>query len=230
MLRKRTLYKCLLLLGGLYATGLGLWRLGAAAVFVHEAVVVPGVVVDVRERPFEDYWEALAHGNLPWEGEVAHQPHVIHKYAAPAKVDTTLPDLDNHDYDRGQAIEIIVHPDKPEQRHINKFKFVWGEHLITLALGLVLLLIWRLSLRWRRRRSPGKPRRRQESVVVVEAPLPIAEPEPPKPKRRRSPAKPKDPTAPAKPRKSSAKSAAKDDAPAPKKRRKRKATPSTSDS
>ena len=217
----------MILLGGLYAAGMGLWQLGNSAIFVHEAVVIPGVVVDVRERPFEDITEMLAHGNLPWEGAVAHQPHVRYDFAGLSRVDQTLPDLDNHDYNRGEAVEIILHPQQPHQRHINKFKFVWGEHLIMLGLGLCLLLLWRL-VRPRRRHSIVKQaaRRARDKVAqaaadaVVESVLPAASKgnksagaqlaldlveavTESAPKKRRRTSKPKDPNAPAKPRRSS---------------------------
>ena len=122
--------------------------------FVHEAVVLPGVVVDVRERPFDGLWEMVQHGNWPWEGEVAHQPHVRYEFAGLPRVDTTLPDLDNRDYDRGQAVEIILHPQNPHERHLNKAKFIWGRHLMQMGLGLAMLLLWRLM----------RPRRRQSIV------------------------------------------------------------------
>lgn len=237
MSRKRFIIMCMLLLGGLYAAGLGLWRLGNAAIFMHESVILPGVVVDVRERPFEDVLESLAHGNLPWQGAVAHQPHVRYEFAGLSRVDTTLPDLDNQDYDRGQTVEIRLHPQKPHLRHLNKFKFIWGEHLLLLGAGLLLLLVWRLNRRRRRRAAAAPGRRRRPATVAVPLPAsipaavaePVAElvqdivdpPAAPK-KRRRAPAKPKDPNAPAKPRRSSKSSAAAAKDPAAPKKRRRK--------
>ena len=228
MIRKRTITKWLLLLGGLYAAGLGLWQLGASAVFVHEALTLPGVVVDVRERPFQDYWEALSHGNLPWEGSVAHQPHVRYEFAGLPRVDDSLPDLDNADYDRGQAVEIILHPRNPHERHLNKAKFIWGRPLVQLGMGLIMLLLWRL-LRPRRRASVVKQaaRRVRDKAVntaaeaVIEHALPASPPktsrraEPTQlalefaeaaaaPKKRRRSSKPKDPSAPKKPRRKKA--------------------------
>ena len=238
MFRKKFIIKCLMLLGGLYAVGLALWRLGGTAMFVHEAILAPGVVVDVRERPFEDYLEMFAHGNFPWEGSVAHQPHVRYEYAGLSRVDSTLPDLDNQDYDRGQSVEIILHPEQPHLRHLNKFKFVWGRHLLLLGGGLFLLLLWRVSTRLRRRSS--QPRRRRaaaQPVVVAPVVLPaqggavsqavtelVEEIAAPAPKKRRRASKPKDPNAPAKPRaRKSSKSPAAENDPtaAPKKRRRR---------
>ena len=236
--------KWLLLLGGLYAAGTALWRLGEAAVFVHEAVVLPGVVVDVRERPFEDFWEAMQHGNWPWEGAVAHQPHVRYEFAGLPRVDSTLPDLDNRDYDRGQAVEVILHPQKPHERHLNKTKFIWGRHLIQLGLGLAMLLLWRL-MRPRRRQSVVKQAARRvrdkatqaAAEAVVERVLPsVAEKRPATrakaepqelalefvetvaraaPAKRRRASKPKDPNAPKRTRK-------KKDPDAPPKKRTRK--------
>lgn len=231
MNKKSLLIKCALLLGGLYAAGVGLWRLGQSAVFVHEAVVIPGVVVDVRERPFEGFIEMMQHGNLPWECAVAHQPHVRYSREGVSIVDTTLPDLDSRDYNRGDEVEIILHPQKPHMRHLHAAKFIWVAHLFTLALGVLLLVVFWLTRKLRfvsRRRSPR--RRREAPVAVVRVPLPggteveaeIPPPTPPK-KRRRS-SKPKDPSAPAKPRKSSSKSPKDPDAP---KKRRRKSSAQT---
>lgn len=228
MIRKRTLTKYMILLGGLYATGMGLWRLGQTAIFWHESEVTQGVVVDVRERPFESLWEMLSHGNLPWEGSVAHQPHVTHKYAGKGSIDRSLPDWDTHDYNRGETVEIRVHPERPEERHLNKFKFIWGKHLIMLGLGLAALLIFRLTRRRYRRKSAP----RKQPTIVEKMPLPkaveaavkaVAETAP-APKKRRRASKPKDPNAPAKPgAKKSSKSPATEKAPtaAPKKRRRK---------
>lgn len=241
--RKRFLIKCILLFGGLYATGLGLWRLGCAAIFMHESVVIPGVVVDVRERPFEDVGEMLLHGNLPWEGSVAHQPHVRYDYSGVPRVDTTLPDLDNQDYNRYDKVEIRLHPQKPHQRHLNKFKFIWGAPLALFGGGLALLLLWRLMLS-RRRRSVSKQimRRVKDKVAQAAADAVVEQVAPPvrkarsaakaepaqlaldlvdslseaAPKKRRRTSKPKDPNAPKKPRK-------KKDPDAPPKKRTRKA-------
>lgn len=240
MIRKRTITRWILLLGGLYAAGTALWRLGASAVFVHEAVVLPGVVVDVRERPFEDFWEAMTHGNLPWEGAVAHQPYVRYEFAGLSRVDDSLPDLDNRDYDRGQQVEVILHPQKPHERHLNKAKFIWGCHLMQLGLGLLMLLLWRI-VRPRRRVSVVKQaaRRVRDKVAhaaaeaVAEKALPTpkksaARAEPTQlaldlvetvaeaaPKKRRRSTKPKDPNAPPRTRK-------KKDPDAPPKKRTRK--------
>lgn len=238
MIRKRTLTRYLLLLGGLYAAGLGLWHLAESAIFVHEAVVTPAVVTDVRERPFEDYFEALQHGNLPWEGSVAHRPHVHYEVAGRRVVDDSLPDWDNHDYNRGESVEIIIHPQHQENRHLNKFKFIWGKHLAMLGLGALALLLFRITRRRRRAAAAPVRRRRSATAEAVAKDLPagvpatVAEPvaelvqdivDPPAPKkRRRSPAKPKDPNAPAKPRRSSKSSAAATKAPAAPKKRRRK--------
>lgn len=234
MISKRTMTRWLLLPGGLYVAGLALWHLGAAAIFVHEAVVLPGVVVDVRERPFASAWESLQHGNLPWQGAVAHQPYVRYEFAGLPRVDDSLPDLDNCDYDRGQAVEVILHPQNPHDRHLNKAKFIWGRHLIRLGLGVFMLLLWRI-LRPRRRRSVIRQTVRRAGAKVAqaaaEAALDHATPAKEGParlaldvaeaavesatKKRRRPTKPKDPNAPKKPRK-------KKDPDAPPKKRTRK--------
>lgn len=150
----RFLIKCAILLGGLYATGLALWHIGCTILFVQGAVCKPGIVEDVKERPFEDVVEMLEHGNLPWEGDTAYQPFVRYELYGNSILDDKLPDLDNRNYTNGQAVEIILDPRNTHHRHLNSAKFLWGGDLILLALGALLLLISRWL--WRRRKKTAR--------------------------------------------------------------------------
>lgn len=188
----RFLFKCAILLGGLYAVGLSLWHLGNTAVFAFQAERVPGVVVDFTKRPFEGLTEQLSHGNLPWEGDVAYHPHVRYQLYNLPRTDTELPDLDNRDYADREPVELLINPQNPHQRHINKFKFLWGGDLLLLALGALLLMLSRRLLR--RRKSAPRNRKAPAPEPSRPTPPPPAEPapelrleaEPAPPRKRRS--------------------------------------------
>lgn len=150
----KILARILILLGGMYATGLALWHLALTAIFVHEAVYIPARVVDSTNRPFEGLVEQLRHGNLPWDGDTAYHPHVSYILFGNTITDKELPDLDNREYPDGEAVEIILHPQETHRRHISKFKFLWGGDLLLLALGGGLLGVFRLT----RRRKPRHAR------------------------------------------------------------------------
>lgn len=188
----RFLTKCAILLGGLYATGLALWHLGSTAIFVHEAVCIPAVVVDSTTRPFEGITEQLSHGLMPWEGDTAYHPHVRYELFGLNRVDTTLPDLDNREYHNGEAVEIILHPQQPHRRHLNKAKFLWVGDMLLLALGVLLLLQARHLLR----RKKARHAKQAAAPKAEPAPRPKATPHPePAP---RAPSHPEPKPAPAK--------------------------------
>ena len=240
----RRIAKYLILLFGLYAIGQALWNLSCTAMYVHEAERIPGIVTDVRMRPFSGYVEMLSHGNLPWDGDTSYQPHVRYTYSGVPIVDTTLPDLDNRNYANGEEVEIILHPQKPHLRHLNRAKFLWGGDVLLLLAGGLCVGFFRLIRKRRRRQKPGHTPAKQENKpshkqptqqaappapAPTEAPAPKEEPAAPKKRRRKSGAakasaatdKPeKKPRAPRK----SAKAAAENspDTPAPKRRRKSK--------
>ena len=144
----------LMLLAGLYYGCLALWNLSNTLLYTHEAVVVPATVVDVRQRPFESYTEALKHGNFPWNGDVAYKP--ILAFSMPGGFHTralTAPDLDNEDYTRGAQLELIAHPQDPTHCHVYKWKFLWGADSMMLALALLLGVPAWFALFPRRRRK-----------------------------------------------------------------------------
>lgn len=198
-MKKRTiLTKCAILLGGLYATGLSLWHLGNTVVFVCKADRVPGIVVDVKERPFDGVVEMLQHGNMPWEGAIAYQPYVRYELFGHPVMDDSLPDLDNRNYANGQAVDIILDPANPFRRHLYSAKFLWVGDLLLLAAGALLLMLARYLLR-RRRKQPTATAK-QKSAPAPAKPLPAPAPapqpapaaedfkleaEPPAPKKRR---------------------------------------------
>lgn len=182
----RFLTKCAILLGGMYATGLALWNLGNTAVFVYKSITLPGVVVDVKERPFDGYLEMLQHGNMPWQGSTAYQPHVRYSISNYQMVDTTLPDWDSRNYVNDQPVEIILDPTRPGHRHINSARFLWLGDLLLLAFGVGVLLLARYII-W------GRRRKRHPHT----APHPTATPtrEAPATRHRDEPAPPKAPAA-----------------------------------
>lgn len=246
------LIRCALLLGGLYAAGLALWHLGSTAVFVYESVTLPGVVIDVKERPFDGVVEKLQHGNMPWEGDTAYQPYVRYELFGHPVTDDSLPDLDSRNYTNGQEVEIILHPQQTHRRHLHSARFLWVGDLLLLASGVLLLLIFRLTLRRKRKRAgrcltapkvaaaPPKrtpaqpaPRAAEPAPHRIAEPAPAApepefrltaEPEPaPRKRTRKSPAK-KAPADPDKPKRTRSKksTAASSAEPKPPAKRRRK--------
>jgi len=128
----------LLFLLGLYAAGSALLALARTAIYVHESVILPGEVVDVRQFPFETPWDALSRGNLSWANETAYQPIVRFVLPDGIIITRTMPDEDNVDFRCGQAVEVITPPHDPNQAHLHKWKFQWGGSCILLATGLLM--------------------------------------------------------------------------------------------
>lgn len=147
------------LLLGAYGIGSALWELGKTALYVHKAVVLPGVVTDVRQRPFETQTEAWEHGNLCAADATSYQPFVTFTLPAGITINKAMPDLDCDDYTLHQAVEVITHPHDPNQAHIYKAKFLCGWSLMKLVGGIILFLPAVLILRNRRKRNhaPKKP-------------------------------------------------------------------------
>lgn len=150
-----------LLITGLYCGCRALWNLSNTLLYAHEAVVLPAVVVDVRQRPFESFNEALRYGNLPWDGDISYRP--ILRFTMPAGIVIrayTAPDLDNSDYSAGEQVEIITHPHDPNQAHVYKWKFLWGADCMLLGLGaLIGIPAWfKLFPRKARAKSTRTPR------------------------------------------------------------------------
>lgn len=148
-------YHRLFLLAGLLLALWGLKGLGAAAVFVHEAVRVPAVVTDVTQKPFSSAWEALRGGN--WKAEVAYYPHV--SYSIPdgqGQHGWRLPDGDADDHRIGEQVEILTMPNDPTTAHLAAWKFIWGEPTATFCGGVLLFLFGQL-LRGRKARRAARP-------------------------------------------------------------------------
>ncbi len=158
-LRHRLRYVALslaLLLLGLWLAGSSLWQLGKTAVFVHEAVVVPGIVVDVRQKPFETWSDTLGHGNLSMPGDVSYQPMV--RFVLPGGISAFRGDLeaDNRDYACGEQLEIISLPNDPSSARLDRWKFLWGASCLRLGAGALLTLIgYGLLRRLKGKRHPA---------------------------------------------------------------------------
>lgn len=149
-LRRNALLLAALLLGA-YGIGSALWELGKTAIYTHKSVVLPGVVTDVRQRPFETQTEAWEHGNLCAADATAYQPFVTFTLPDGITINKAMPDMDCDDYTLHQAVEIITHPHDPNQAHIYKAKFLCGWSLMKLAGGIVLFLPAVLLLHKRRK-------------------------------------------------------------------------------
>lgn len=213
----------IMLLAGLYYGAIALWGLTNTLLYYHEAVVLPGTVIDVRQRPFESYSEALKYGNLPWDGDISYRP--ILTFVMPARIPIrayTSPDLDNADYQRGEQVEIITHPHDPNQAHVKKWKFLWGADFMLLTFAALIGVPSWFVLFPRKRRAaarksaprPAQPKAQQKAPAKAQ-PQPRRAPEPEQPtftlepmpapapaKKPRAPRKKKevDPDAPQKPR------------------------------
>ncbi len=146
-----------LLLLGLWLAATALWQLGKVAVFDYKAVVVPGQVVDVRQKPFEDWSETLGEGNLAMPGDVSYQPWV--RFTLPGGISAFRADLpaDTQDYAVGQMLDIICLPDNPASARLNKGKFLWGAGSLRLGAGVILTLIGSILLRRLKGRRPAAP-------------------------------------------------------------------------
>ena len=122
---RRRVFFVVLLLVGIFLTADALLELGRTAFFIHEAEMVPGVVTDERERPFEGWGEMLAHGNFPWENNTAHCPIVRFSIDGHAAMADHLPDLDTHAYPNGERVELFYHRPTGATR-LNRFHLLWG--------------------------------------------------------------------------------------------------------
>lgn len=157
-LRRYTLPIATLLLGG-YCVASALWELGNTALYVHRAIVLPGTVTDVRQRPFESYTEAWAYGNICSAESTAYQPYITFTLPAGITINKAMPDLDCDDYALNQTVDIITHPHDPNQVHVYKAKFLCGWSLMKLGVGALLILPFIIlrSKRRKRKQSGAKP-------------------------------------------------------------------------
>lgn len=157
----------LMLAGGLYCTALSLWHLGRTAMYAHEALTLPGTVIDVRQSHFDTQLQPLRYGNLSWAGDVSYQPIVAFDMPGGIRIrQRNMPDLDNEDYQLGQAVEVITLPHDPNQSHIHKWKFLWGGDCLLLGAGLLLGLPAWLILRY----CPYTPKARPHTARPAAAP------------------------------------------------------------
>lgn len=225
---------------GCYYTAIGLYKLSQAAIFVHESIVLPATVVDMRVCPFESMEQQLDHGNLPWDGDISYRPTITFNMpgTVPIPVTTPVNDLDNRNYLTGEQIEIATLPNDPNSFRLNQWKFIWGRNLPEFLLGMLLLspAIWLLISRKRKKKSKAphkstpkgahkKPRKgtRKHKAVPLNS-IAVPEPEPqPEPAPVPAPAPAEQAPAPRKPRarKKPAATADKPAASAPRKPRKK---------
>ena len=182
-MNRRRLLLVIVLLGGILLAGDALLDLGRTAYFVHESELVPGVVTDERERPFEGWGEMIAHGNFPWENNTAHCPIVRFSIDGHVPTADRLPDLDAHAYPNGEQVELFYHRPTGAAR-INRFHLLWGGDLTRFAGGCILALLARNLLRRRKCRCNNPAAAPTAARRAVEP----AQPAPPK-RRRNSPGK-----------------------------------------
>ena len=225
--------KLTLLLVGVFYTLQALWGMCRTAMFLHESIVLPATVIDIRQSTFDSTTEALGHGNLSTAGDTAYRPIVA--FTLPSgicfhKFEISTPD--NEPYTIGQQVDIITYPYNPnEPEHatwqpdavrIYKAKFLWGGAALLLLAALTLSGIAWLTLRRNTpRNATGAPAPQKKTTAPRPAPQPRTPQRPrtqvdeeppftltaeePAPKKKRAPRKKKTETS--------------GDTPAPKKRK-----------
>ncbi len=181
----RSLSIVAILFTGLYCVSYALYLLALSAWFVIHAQVLPATVVDESKRPFESIFEQLRHGNMPWDGDTAFHPHLRYTLYGRPIVDTTLPDLDNRSFPNGSRVSLLIHPQKPHQRHIYKAKFLWVAPSVLLLTGSLLLLSAYLLLKKRRPAPTPPPQAPPPLPEPQKQPPPTPKPTPASPKKRK---------------------------------------------
>lgn len=172
----------LLRAAGVCCVGAAFYNLAKTAVYVHQSIVVPATVQDVRRCYFNSQAEALSHGNLSWAGDVAYQPVTAFDMPGGIRIRRLeMPDLDNEDYHCGQQVEVITPPHDPNKAHLYKWKFLWGGDCILLGMGLMLCACGWLPRIRQSARKGGKESHSTPSRRVEEKPI-----APEKPRRQRS--------------------------------------------
>lgn len=181
----RRYYRLFLLTGFLLAV-YALYHLAFMAMFVHESVVLPGVVTDVRQKPYEDSLQALVHGSGSAAGDVSYQPLVNFTLPSGLVINRLMSDAGNEDYTIGQSIEIITPELDPSGARINEWKYLWGTETLELGVGVLLVLIG-YALRGtllRRPQSASTEKKQQPRRKNT----PGSQKKPTSPRRRKSPA------------------------------------------
>ena len=161
-------YNRLFLLAGYLLAAWALYQLAFTAMFVHECVVLPGVVTDVRQKPYEDSLQALVHGSGSCAGDVSYQPVVRFTLPSGLVINRLMSDAGDKDYTIGQPIEIITPELDPSGARINEWKYIWGTETLELGVGVLLVLLGyalrgTLSRRKATREKENTPTRRQNS-------------------------------------------------------------------
>ncbi|MBQ2814999.1 MAG: DUF3592 domain-containing protein [Akkermansia sp.] len=134
-------YHRLFLLAGLLMAAMALYHLAGTAMFVHEAVVLPAVVTDVVQKPYDDTMKALVHGSGSCPGDVSYQPLVRFNLPSGLVINRMMTDAGNDDYTIGQSIEIITPALDPSGARINQWKYIWGTETLELGVGVLLALV-----------------------------------------------------------------------------------------
>lgn len=135
-------YFRLFLLAGLLMLGRGGHGLYESIDYVRRTTAVPGVVVDVRQHPFESMAAALRGGD--YRAETAYQPIVRFTLPCGMMVTRLLPDDDAQDYREGETVFIRTYAADPTGARLNKAKFLWGESMALALGGIALMLLGRL--------------------------------------------------------------------------------------
>ncbi len=162
-------YHRLFLLAGYLLAAWALYQLAFTAMFVHECVVLPGVVTDVRQKPYEDSLQALVHGSGSCAGDVSYQPVVRFTLPSGLVINRLMSDAGDKDYTIGQPIEIITPELDPSGARINEWKYIWGTETLELGVGVLLVLLG-YALRGTLRRNPSavkeeKPQPRRKNTA-----------------------------------------------------------------
>ncbi len=161
-------YHRLFLLAGFLLAAWALYHLAFTAVFVHESVVLPGVVTDVRQKPYEDSLQALVHGSGSCAGDVSYQPLVRFTLPSGLVINRLMSDAGDKDYTIGQPIEVITPELDPSGARINEWKYIWGTETMELGVGVLLVLLGYALRGSLRRRQPEvndrKPQPRRKNT------------------------------------------------------------------
>lgn len=169
-------YFRLFLLAGLLMAARGGYALYEGMDYVYHTTAVPGIVVDVRQHPFESMAAALRGGD--YRAETAYQPIVRFTLPNGLTVTRCLPDDDAQDYREGEAVSVRTYTADPSAARLNKAKFLWGDGAALVLGGIALFLLGRLlhGAPLFRRTAARKPAREPERKAVPPTPRESREP------------------------------------------------------